>query len=146
MCSLQSTSPLTQVIFFDELLASDVSTLIDKVLELRVPSLCAQRVGSNKNIIIVNGDDDVPYALVNPRLAWASPEKTNDIEWCSDHPGKAFNVQRSSTIEVEYQDVSGATFHTFYTDKLARAILHEFDHMNGISVAGGQITSAAAMG
>jgi peptide deformylase len=42
------------------------------------------------------------------------------------------NIERPSTIEVEYQDFTGTTKTTKFAGLTARCFQHELDHMNGI--------------
>lgn len=122
---------------FDDDLETLVIAMIDELKADRMQSLSAKRFGINKNIIIVNhdvNDNDSVSVMVNPQLVWSSSEAITDIECSIDHPGKAFNVKRAKAIEIEYQDLIGATCHTYFTLGLARTILREFDYVNGVTI------------
>lgn len=74
----------------------------------------------------------LPLTLVNPRLEVTPQPKTIYEEGCLSFPGIRAEISRPKSIVAEFQDVQGAS-HTLSCDGfLARVILHEVDHLNGI--------------
>lgn len=75
----------------------------------------------------------MPFVLVNPEVTVApgTPEATVE-EGCLSFPQIRGEVKRAEAITVRYQDEKG-TPHVLACDGLlARCILHEHDHLNGI--------------
>jgi len=54
-------------------------------------------------------------------------------EGCLSFPGFTLTLQRPRDVVVEYQDEEGTTHNAKVTGVLARIILHEYDHMEGIN-------------
>ena len=53
-------------------------------------------------------------------------------EGCLSLPGVWANVSRPYSIKVQAQDLTGKIFHLTAEGWLARIILHENDHLNGL--------------
>jgi peptide deformylase len=99
--------------------------------------LAANQVGILKRIIVVDvsemeGLEDIkPIALINPEVI----EKNGSCvleEGCLSVPGIHENVERAKSITVRYKDTNFKTIELEANDTLARVILHEIDHLNGV--------------
>lgn len=74
----------------------------------------------------------MPMAICNPKITIIDPTEEVYDEGCLSFPGVKGNVLRPRGIRCEFQDVQGHP-HVIEADGLlARCILHEFDHLNGI--------------
>ena len=56
----------------------------------------------------------------------------NGEEGCLSLPGVWANVTRPYSVKVQAQDTTGKIFHLNAEGWLARIILHENDHLNGL--------------
>jgi peptide deformylase len=54
-------------------------------------------------------------------------------EGCLSYPNLYIKVKRPSTIKIRYTEPNGNTLTTKFSGLTARAVLHEFDHMEGIT-------------
>jgi peptide deformylase len=100
--------------------------------------LAAPQVGESIRLIValemddVDDDDARPVVLVNPRVVNKSTETWSWEEGCLSIPGITAAVIRSREVEVEYEDLDGAT-RTIRNNKLfGRILQHEIDHTNGV--------------
>ena len=108
--------------------------------------LAAPQIGISKRIFVVDVeyDRDVdeesdvvtlsnfhPFIFINPIIKSTNGEIVYQ-EGCLSLPGVYEDVTRFDSIEVEYQDLTGA-FHTITaTELFAICIQHENDHLDGI--------------
>ncbi len=87
---------------------------------------------------VLDGRDNVPtdlfmpLALANPEITYLPGEPIVFEEGCLSFPDIRGDVERPSRIRARYQDLKGNP-HTLECDGiLARCILHEVDHLNGV--------------
>jgi peptide deformylase len=69
--------------------------------------------------------------LINPEVIAREGKQTGE-EGCLSIPGFREPVSRAKKTTVRAQDVKGEFFEITGEDLLARAFLHEIDHLNGI--------------
>lgn len=91
--------------------------------------LAAPQVGSLRRVFIVDVGEGV-IEFINPEILETAGEQTG-IEGCLSVPGKSGTVCRANYVKVKALDRAGAEFVLEGEDLLARAILHEFDHLEG---------------
>lgn len=103
--------------------------------------LAASQIGKNLKIFIINkklgersAKDEKPdyYIFINPRINWKSAAKSYDWEGCLSLPGLEGRVERSNRLRVKAQALDGQKFSLKVEGLLARAILHENDHLEGV--------------
>lgn len=91
--------------------------------------LAAPQVGSLRRIFIVDvGEGTVEF--INPEILETSGEQTG-IEGCLSVPGKTGQVCRPFKVKVKALDRNGEEFILEAEELMARAILHEHDHLEG---------------
>jgi peptide deformylase len=98
--------------------------------------LAATQVGVLKRLIIVNiGEDDdeeyEPLVLFNPEILSAEGEVVVE-EGCLSIPDVTADVKRPESIVVEGIDIQSEPVHIETDGLLARVLLHEIDHLNGV--------------
>lgn len=95
--------------------------------------LAAPQVGIRSRIIVVDVQG-FRMAMINPVIVRSSPQHTMAAEKCLSFPGLQVSVSRPKQITVAYTRPSG----TYAIQKLrglaARCVLHEIDHLNGITL------------
>ncbi|MBI4948255.1 methionyl-tRNA formyltransferase [Candidatus Berkelbacteria bacterium] len=103
--------------------------------------IAANQVGLDMRMFVcgynqTSKDDEIPeipfQAFVNPKIVKFSKEKDVLTEGCLSLPILELPVERSSGIEVEYQDLLGNKKSLRAKGVFARIIQHEIDHLNGI--------------
>ena len=88
-----------------------ISDMFETMYDACGVGLAAPQVGILKRIFVVDTTGDTPRVFINPEIVETSGEQTGE-EGCLSVPGKC-------AVELEA------------TELLARAVLHENDHLDG---------------
>lgn len=115
------------------------ATLIEDMFETMYAAngvgLAAPQVGILKRIFVVDvGDEDgnkKPILFINPEIVETSGEQEG-FEGCLSVPGKSGHVKRPNKVVVRAFNQDMQEFELEAEGFMARAILHENDHLNGV--------------
>jgi peptide deformylase len=122
---------------FDRDLKEFAESMIRTMREENGIGLAAPQVGVAKRLIVAVqmqdfDDHEAPeIALVNPEIVRVSQETWSYDEGCLSVPGISAMVIRPKEVEVNYQDLDGASRSITGTQMFGRILLHEIDHLNG---------------
>ncbi|MDR1444865.1 MAG: peptide deformylase [Treponema sp.] len=94
--------------------------------------LAGPQVGFMKRIFVVHVDGDVPRVFINPSITATSTETVKREEGCLSIPGIWADVVRARALQVQAWNEKGRPFTMELDDILARVILHEYDHLEGV--------------
>ena len=94
--------------------------------------LAGPQVGLMQRIFAVHIDGDVPRIFINPSILETSQETLKYEEGCLSIPGVYTEVVRPESIKVQAWNEKGRPFTIEANDLLARVILHEYDHLEGV--------------
>jgi peptide deformylase len=96
--------------------------------------LAAPQIGISRRIAVIDisvGQDPAQkLVLINPEVIRNEGRQVSE-EGCLSVPGFREEVKRGARVTVRAQNVKGETFEVTGEDLLARALLHETDHLNG---------------
>ena len=96
--------------------------------------LAAPQIGISRRIAVIDitfkEDPNAKLVLINPEIIHTEGRHTQQ-EGCLSLPEFRENVTRSRAVTVRAQDAQGNWFEKSGEDLLARALLHETDHLNG---------------
>ena len=106
-----------------------IDDMFETMYEANGVGLAAPQVGILKRLCVIDCGDD-PIVLINPRVMETSGEQTGQ-EGCLSVPGKCGNVTRPNYAKVIAQNERMETIEIEGTELLARALLHEIDHLDG---------------
>ena len=100
-------------------------------------AMAAPQVGINKRIIIVRDDmqdkkKSTFTALINPEIIKAEGKLKKDYEGCLSVPSIYGMVPRPTKARVKAKLEDGSEVRIKATGELARILLHEIDHLDGI--------------
>ena len=100
-------------------------------------AMAAPQMGINKRIIIIRDDmadkNKATFtALINPEVIKADGKTITDYEGCLSVPFIYGKVPRPSKVKVKAKLEDGTEVRIKATDELARTLLHEIDHLDGI--------------
>lgn len=100
-------------------------------------AMAAPQIGVNKRIIIVRDDMNDKKnasftALINPEVIKAEGKVKKDYEGCLSVPTVYGMVPRETKVRVKAKLEDGTEVRIKATDELARTLLHEIDHLDGI--------------
>ncbi len=130
--------PVTE---FNEKLATLLDDMGDTMLEANGLGLAGPQVGMLRRVFVVldqyideDGNDvDEIIEFVNPEILETKGEVTI-FEGCLSFPNRNGAITRPQWVRAKAQDRHGNWFEIEAEDILARAICHENDHLNGITV------------
>lgn len=122
-------------------------SMLDTMYHTKGVGLAAQQVGVTKSICVIDvpegcEDDDeteefnanaveMPLVMINPSIIATSGEQPGK-EGCLSFPSVGGNVTRPMEATVQYIDLTSVQQIITVRGFLARAVLHETDHLNGV--------------
>ncbi|WP_336487537.1 peptide deformylase [Methylobacterium nigriterrae] len=111
-------------------LAGDVRDTLDAA---RAAGLTAPHIGRLSRLVVLRLEPGEPHeVLVNPEIAWASPERAAGTEGSVLMPGIHESVERARAVRVRYRDLDGAERETEAEGFRAACLQHEIDQLDGI--------------
>ena len=120
---------------FDSELGEFAGRMVEAMFENFGIGLAAPQVGVSKRLIVIDksfGEAENDFmVLVNPEIQETAGEVSMQ-EGCLSVPGVYEDLLRSERILVRYCDVDGTVHEVDADGLLARVILHETDHLNGV--------------
>ena len=125
-----------RVISFDRELADTAARMFEAMYEFEGVGLAAPQVGIELELLVLNPagsaqDRSGELVLVNPTVR--SKKKMDwGEEGCLSFPGIYAEIERHQEVVLAYQDLEGAEQELAAEGFLARIILHEIDHLDGI--------------
>ena len=108
-----------------------IADMFDTMYEADGVGLAAPQVGILKRIFVIDTTGEDPHVFINPEILETSGEQCG-TEGCLSVPGKRGMVTRPNYVKVKALDENMKEFVLEGEELLARAILHENDHLNGI--------------
>ena len=126
--------PSEPVTVFDEELRKLVEDMFESMYAAHGVGLAAPQIGISKRLAVVDvtfkEDPGAKLVLVNPEIIHTEG-KQKDNEGCLSLPEFRERVTRPNQVTVRAQDVTGKFFEHTGEGLLARAFMHETDHLNG---------------
>jgi peptide deformylase len=126
--------PAETVTVFDKALEKLIEDMFESMYEAHGVGLAAPQIGIGKRIAVIDvtfkEDPRAKLVLINPEIIHTSGKYTQS-EGCLSIPDFRENVTRPAKVTVRAQDVHGEAFEETGEDLLARAFLHETDHLDG---------------
>jgi peptide deformylase len=126
--------PAEPVTVFDDELKRLVEDMFDSMYAAHGVGLAAPQIGISKRLAVIDvtfkEDPEAKLVLVNPEIIYTEGKHTQN-EGCLSIPEFREPVTRASKATVRAQDVTGKWFEKTGDDLLARAFLHETDHLHG---------------
>ena len=127
---------------FNEKLATLLDDMGDTMIDANGLGLAGPQVGMMRRVFVVldqyidEDDNEVDEIIefVNPEILEKSEETITSFEGCLSFPGKNGLIRRPAYVRAKAQDRNGEWFEIEAEGILARAICHENDHLNGITV------------
>src|SRR5882672_889332 len=126
--------PAEPVTDFDQGLKNLAEDMFESIYAAHGVGLAAPQIGPRKRLVVIDvtfkEDPKARLVLVNPEIV-SREGRQNGHEGCLSLPEFRENVARANIVTVRAQDVHGAWFEKTGEELLARAFLHETDHLNG---------------
>ena len=107
-----------------------IDDMFDTMYEANGVGLAAPQVGILKRIVVIDVTGEDHILMINPKILETSGEQTGQ-EGCLSVPGKSGLVTRPNYVKALAYNENMEPFEIEGTELLARAILHEVDHLDG---------------
>ena len=122
------------VAVFDSDLKKLVEDMFESMYAAHGVGLAAPQIGISKRLAVIDvtfkEDPDAKLVIANPEIVRTEGRHTQN-EGCLSIPEFREPVSRARKVTIRAQDVNGKWFEKTGEDLLARAFLHETDHLNG---------------
>ena len=127
-------TPAAEVTSFDDGIKKLVEDMFESMYAARGVGLAAPQIGISKRVAVVDvtfkEDPDAKLVLANPEIIHTEGRHTQN-EGCLSIPEFRESVTRPRKVTIRAQDVNGKFYEKTGEELLARAFLHETDHLNG---------------
>ncbi len=135
-----------RVPFVTDELRALAADMLETMEQAKGVGLAAEQVGRNEAMFVIDvppscEDDDEtrefnaraqrPLVCFNPQILSTAGEQKGR-EGCLSVPNCGADVTRAAEVTVQYQDAEGKTQISSVRGFLARAVQHEYDHLQGI--------------
>ncbi len=109
-----------------------IRDMLETMYEANGVGLAAPQVGILKRIVVIDISEERndPVVFINPTIVESSGEQTG-YEGCLSVPGKSGVVTRPDYVKAIAFDENMDEYEIEGTDLMARAMCHEFDHLEG---------------
>lgn len=119
-----------EVASFDLNLSTLLNNMKETLKDAKGAGLAAPQVGVTKRVFVVDVDEGY-FEFINPVILGTSGSQYG-VEGCLSLKGKWGDVKRPRKVTVKAFDRYGKPFKIVAKDFFARAICHEYDHLDGI--------------
>ncbi len=124
-------APITS---FDAELKKFVDDMFDSMYDAHGVGLAAPQIGFSLHLAVIDvsfkEDPDAKLVLCNPQVIKIEGRQSGS-EGCLSLPEFRENVVRPKKVTIRAQDVKGEWYEKTGEELLARAFVHEIDHLNG---------------
>jgi peptide deformylase len=122
------------VTVFDDELKKLVDDMFESMYAAHGVGLAAPQIGISKRLAVIDvtfkEDPEARLVLANPEIIHTEGRHAQN-EGCLSIPDFRENVTRPRKVTIRAQDVNGKFYERTGEELLARAFLHETDHLNG---------------
>jgi peptide deformylase len=127
-------TPSQTITEFDGELKKLAEDMFESMYAAHGVGLAAPQIGIGKRIVVIDvtfkEDPDAKLVLINPEIV-KTEGRQRSSEGCLSLPDFREEVTRPNIVTVRAQDLEGKWFEKTGEGLLARAFLHETDHLNG---------------
>jgi peptide deformylase len=106
--------------------------MFDAMEKGRGVGLAGPQVGSTLRIFVTNIEGDQKRVFINPEIVLTSQEQVEFEEGCLSLPRLYLDVVRPESVRLQAWNERGRPFTVEADGFLARVMLHEYDHLEGV--------------
>ncbi len=126
--------PAETITEFNDELKKLANDMFESMYAAHGVGLAAPQIGISKRIAVIDvtfkEDPNAKLVLVNPEIIKKEGKQSGN-EGCLSLPDFRETVSRPKKVTVRAQDLEGNWFETSGEDLLARAFMHETEHLHG---------------
>lgn len=116
----------------DQRLLTLIDDMIETMYEADGVGLAAPQVGMLKRLFVIDTyDGEGVKIFINPEILETSGSQIGD-EGCLSVPGETADIERPNYVKVKATNEKGEEFILEGEELLARAIIHENEHLDGV--------------
>ena len=115
---------------FDWRLHKLLGDMRETLIEANGVGLAAPQVAVLRRVVVMDCGDGL-IEMVNPEIVQTEGEQDGP-EGCLSVPGRRGMVKRPMVVRARFQDRNGEWYEIEAEDLLARCIMHETDHLDGV--------------
>ncbi|HEX5435077.1 MAG TPA: peptide deformylase [Candidatus Angelobacter sp.] len=127
-------TPAETITEFDDDLKKLVDDMFESMYAAHGVGLAAPQIGMGKRIAVIDvtfkEDPNAKLVLINPEIIHTEGRQRG-TEGCLSLPEFREDVTRPNKVTVRAQDVEGKWFEHSGEELLARALMHEIEHLQG---------------
>ena len=118
---------------FNRALENLVKDMFDTMYDEHGVGLAAVQIGILKRILVIDLEfmNFIKGVFINPELVEYSKEMQDGEEGCLSVPGISVPLNRPKWVKIQYQNTKGKKNMIEAEMLMARALLHEMDHLDG---------------
>ena len=125
----RKSRPVTEI---NDRIRSILDDMIDTMHDANGVGLAAPQVGILRRMFVVQTELDGPvFELINPEITEKEGDQYGE-EGCLSVPGYVGMVHRAERVKIKGLNRNGNSVEYEADGLLARAFLHEYDHLDGI--------------
>lgn len=114
----------------DDRLLTLIEDMKDTMYEANGVGLAAVQVGILKRVVVIDAGEG-PLVFINPEIIESTGSLVT-LEGCLSVPNKEGTVERPTYVKAKATNEKGEDFIIEGEGLLAKAMCHEFDHLDGI--------------
>ena len=115
---------------FDKRLWTLLDDMAETMYDADGAGLAAPQVGVLKRVVVMDVGEGL-IEMINPEIVWSEGSIVRP-EGCLSVPGRRGMVKRPMVVRARFQDRNGEWYEIEAEDLLARCIMHETDHLDGV--------------
>jgi peptide deformylase len=127
--------PATPITVFDDKLRTLVAEMFESMYAAQGIGLAAPQIAISQRLTVIDisfkKNPEEKLVLINPEVVETRGKQVEE-EGCLSLPDIREKVQRAAWVKVKAQNEHGEWFEVEGEELLARALLHELDHLNGV--------------
>ncbi|MGA8029875.1 MAG: peptide deformylase [Bryobacteraceae bacterium] len=112
-----------------------IADMFETMYAAKGVGLAVPQIGFSQRVSVIDisiGEDETKkLVIINPEITSSEGKQTGE-EGCLSIPGYREPVTRANKVSLRAQNEKGETIELSGEELLARAFLHEIDHLNGI--------------
>jgi len=121
-----------KIVKFDEQTKEIIKQMQEILEKDKGVGLAGPQIGYMKRIFVAQTEGDIFRVFINPSILETSHKTCKFEEGCLSVPGIYAPVVRSESIKIQAWNEKERPFTIETGGLLARVILHEYDHLDGI--------------
>ena len=115
---------------FDKKLHKLLDDMAETLAEANGVGLAAPQVAVLRRVVVMDCGDGL-IEMINPEII-ATEGEQDGPEGCLSVPGRRGMVKRPMIVRARFQDRNGEWYEIEAEELLARCIMHETDHLDGV--------------